>query len=72
MVLDVALLSTQLYKERIKDKAEQSREWSSALQLHLGEVAIEKGAFRLSSTIVVNLTYFPSRGGRNPHYHNEI
>ena len=31
MVLDAALLSTQHYKVRIKDKVEQSREWSSAL-----------------------------------------
>ena len=31
MVLDPALLSTQLYKVRIKGKVEQSREWSSAL-----------------------------------------
>ena len=31
MVLDAALLSTQHYKVSIKDKMEQSREWSSAL-----------------------------------------
>ena len=31
IVLDVALLKTQHYKERIKGKLEQSREWSSAL-----------------------------------------
>ena len=31
MVLDAALLNTQHYKVRIKGKAEQSREWSSAL-----------------------------------------
>ena len=31
MVLDAALLNTQHYKERIKSKVEQSREWSSAL-----------------------------------------
>ena len=31
MVLDAALLSTQHYKERIKSKIEQSREWSIAL-----------------------------------------
>ena len=30
MVLDAALLNTQHYKVRIKDKVEQSREWSSA------------------------------------------
>ena len=31
MVLDATLLNTQLYKIRIKDKVEQSREWRSAL-----------------------------------------
>ena len=31
MVLDATLLNTQHYKIRIKDKVEQSREWSSAL-----------------------------------------
>ncbi len=31
MVLDLALLNTQHYKVGIKDKAEQSRKWSSAL-----------------------------------------
>ena len=31
MVLDAALLNTHPYKVRIKDKVEQSREWSSAL-----------------------------------------
>ena len=30
MVLDTALLNTQHYKIRIKDKLEQPREWSSA------------------------------------------
>ena len=30
MVLDAALLIIQHYKEGIKDKVEQSREWSSA------------------------------------------
>ena len=44
MVLDTSLLNTQQYKVRIKGKAEQSRERSSALSLHLGVVAIEKGA----------------------------
>ena len=45
MVLNVALLSTQHYKVRIKGKVEQSREWSSALPLHLGVADFEKGAF---------------------------
>ena len=31
MVLDAALLNTQYYKGRIKDKVEQSREKSSVL-----------------------------------------
>ena len=31
MVLDAALLNTQHYKIRIKDKVEQLREWSSTL-----------------------------------------
>ena len=31
MVLDASLLNPQHYKVRIKDKGEQSREWSSAL-----------------------------------------
>ena len=31
MVLDAALFNIQHYKIRIKDKVEQSREWSSAL-----------------------------------------
>ena len=31
MVLDAALLKTQIYKVRIKGEVEQSREWSSAL-----------------------------------------
>ena len=34
---------------------EQSREWSSALPLHLGVVAIEKGTFESPSTKVANL-----------------
>ena len=45
MVLDTSLLNTQHYKVRIEGKVEQSRERSSALPLHLGVVAIEKGAF---------------------------
>ena len=31
MVLDAALFNTQQYKVRVKGKAEQSREWSSAI-----------------------------------------
>ena len=57
MILNAALLNTQYYKVRIKSKVEQSREWSSALPLHLGVVAIEKGAFESPSTTVANFTY---------------
>ena len=57
MVLDTALLNTQHYKVMIKGKVEQSWEWSSALPLHLGVVAIEKGAFGSPSTMVTNFTY---------------
>ena len=45
MELDTTLLNTQHYKVQFKGKVEQSREWSSAPPLHLGVVAIEKGAF---------------------------
>ena len=31
MVLDATLFNTQHYKVRIKDKVEQSREWSGAI-----------------------------------------
>ena len=55
MELDTTLLNTQHYKVRFKGKVEQSREWSSAL-LHLGVVAIEKGAFGSPSTMVANFT----------------
>ena len=55
MVLDTSLLNTQQYNVRIKGKVEQSREWSSALTLYLGVVAIEKGAFWWLSTTVANL-----------------
>ena len=57
MVLDATLLNTQHYKVRIKGKVEQSRERSSALPLHLGVVAIEKGAFGSPSTTVTNFTF---------------
>ena len=56
MVLDAALHNTQHYKVRIKGKVEQSRE-GVAPPLHLGVVAIEKGAFGLPSTLVANFTY---------------
>ena len=56
MVLDTSLLNTQQYKVRIKGKVEQSWERSSAHPLHLGVVAIEKGAFWSPSTTVANFT----------------
>ena len=55
MVLDTSLLNSQQYKVRIKGKVEQSRERSSALPLHFGVAAIEKGAFGLPLTTVANL-----------------
>ena len=55
MELDTSLLYIQRYKVRIKGKVERSRERSSAL--HLGVVAIEKGAFWSPSTMAVNFTY---------------
>ena len=56
MVLDASLLNTQHYKVRIKGKVEQSWE-GVATPLHLGVVAIEKGAFGSPSTMVANFTY---------------
>ena len=58
MVLDATLLNIQHYKVRIKGKVEQSRERSSALPLHLGVVAIEKGAFGSPLTTVANFTLY--------------
>ena len=54
MVLNAALLNTQHYKVGIKGKIEQSRERSSPPLLHLGVVAIEKGAIGSPSTKVAN------------------
>ena len=58
MVLDTALFNTRRYKVRIKGKVEQFWERSSALPLHLGVVAIEKGAFWSPLTKVANFTYY--------------
>ena len=44
MVLDTSLFNTQHYKVRIKGKVEQFMERCSALPIHLGVVATEKGA----------------------------
>ena len=60
IVIDAALLNTQLYKVMTKGKVKQHREWGSALLLHLSIVAIEKGAFRSPSTEVANFTYLIS------------
>ena len=57
MVLDTSLFNTQQYKVCIKGKVEQSQERSSVLPLHLGVVAVEKGAFWSPSTTVTNFTY---------------
>ena len=58
MVLDISLLNTQQYEVRIKGKVEQSREIESRSPLHIGVVAIEKGAFWSPSTTVANFTFF--------------
>ena len=55
MVLDASLLNTQHYKVRIKGKVKQSRERSCTLTLHLGIVAIEKGAFGSPLTMITNM-----------------
>ena len=47
MVLDMSLFNTQQYK---------GKEWHPPL--HLGVVAIKKGAFWSPSTTVANFTYF--------------
>ena len=57
MVLDAAFLNTHHYKVRVKSKWSNPREWSSAPPLHLGVVAIEKGASGSPSTKVANFTF---------------
>ena len=61
MVLDASLLNTLHYKVRIKSKVEQSRERSGALPLHLGVVAIEKGAFGSPSTTMDSINISPAK-----------
>ena len=56
MVFDASLLNTQHYKVPIKGKIEQSRE-RSGVPLHLGVVAIEKGAFGSPSFMITNFTF---------------
>ena len=53
MILYSALFSTQCYKVRIKSKVEQSRH----PPLHLGVVAVEKGAFGSPLTKLTNFTF---------------
>ena len=57
MVLDTALPNTQQYKVRIKVKVGKG----VAPVLHLGVVAIEKGAFWSPSTTVTKFTYYSLR-----------
>ena len=57
MFFDAALLRTEHYKVRIIGKVEQFRERPP---LHLGVVAIEKGAFESPLTKVANFTYMVS------------
>ena len=59
MVLDAVLLNTQQYKVRIKVKAGQSSEKSSA-HLHLGVVAFEKETFGSPSSTVANNNALPT------------
>ena len=57
MVLDASLLNTQYYKVWIKGNgAIQEKEWCPPL--HLGVVAIEKGAFGSHLTTVANFTFY--------------
>ena len=56
LVLEATLLNTHYYEVRIKGKVEQSRERSSVPSLHLGVVAIEKGAFGSPATTVAKFT----------------
>ena len=56
MVLDTSLLNTQHYKVRIKGKVEKSLEKEYRPPLHLGVVAIEKGAFGSPSMTVAKFT----------------
>ena len=53
MVLDTALLNTQYYKVQIKGIIEQSKERSHAFPYNLSVVAIEKGAFRLLTLLLL-------------------
>ena len=54
MILDAALLNTQHYEVRIKDKSGAIKGTELHTLLHLVVVAIEKGAFRSLLTKVAN------------------
>ena len=54
MVLDASLLNTQHYKVWIKDKAEQSRDKSSALPYTFMLYLLKRGDLGLLSTAVAN------------------
>ena len=56
MVLDTSLLNTQEYKVRIKGKNGTIQGKELCSPLHLGVVAIKKGAFWSPSTTVANFT----------------
>ena len=59
IVLVTSLPNTEQYKIHIKSKVEQSRQRHTSPPLHLGVVAIKKGAFWSPSTTVAN--YFLHR-----------
>ena len=61
MVLDPALLNIKHYRVRIKGKVELIQGMELRPPLHLGVVAIEKGAFGSPSTKVANFTLLSSR-----------
>ena len=52
-------LSNIRYVSRVKAPLYQEKEWCPSL--HLGVVAIEKGAFWSASTTIANFTYMTSR-----------
>ena len=56
MVLYTSLRNSQQYKVSIKGKVDESWERNS-VALHLGVVAIEKGALWSLSTAVANFTF---------------
>ena len=57
MILDATLLNIQNHMVRIKKLSEANQGMDCFSPLHLGVVAIEKGAFGSPSTKVANFTY---------------